>query len=277
MFTFAAAWRTSRPRFWLYLLGPYLIGVAAAKPELSFFSLAQVIILGLFFLWPANLFLYGVNDYFDYPTDRLNPKKSAYESLLLPTAHTDFLKKLTYICLPFVLLLPLFRPAVFLALVSFLILSFIYSAPPIRTKARPLFDSLTNILYIVPALVGYFVAGGTNPNWLAFIAASFWAMAMHLYSAIPDINADQQAGISTTATMLGMRPALLVSFALWFFAALLAWPALGWFTAILFLPYASLVIISTSQKNPEQLLETYRWFPVINIATGALIFFSQLL
>jgi 4-hydroxybenzoate polyprenyltransferase len=34
------------------------------------------------------------------------------------------------------------------------------------------------------------------------IAAIDWAIAMHAYSAIPDIKADSEAGISTVATLL---------------------------------------------------------------------------
>jgi lycopene elongase/hydratase (dihydrobisanhydrobacterioruberin-forming) len=69
----------SRPRFWMYLLGPYLIGYALA---VSFhgteypYGLSYIFLFLLLFTLPANLFLYGINDMYDGDTDRENPKKA---------------------------------------------------------------------------------------------------------------------------------------------------------------------------------------------------------
>jgi 4-hydroxybenzoate polyprenyltransferase len=38
----------------------------------------------VYFTLPANLLIYGVNDIADYDTDKNNPKKQSYESLLTP-------------------------------------------------------------------------------------------------------------------------------------------------------------------------------------------------
>ena len=72
--------RVSRPRFWMYLLGPYMVALAAT----SLRPPVEVWLLGLYLTLPANLLIYGVNDLFDAETDRLNPKKRDYESLLQP-------------------------------------------------------------------------------------------------------------------------------------------------------------------------------------------------
>ena len=63
--------RVSRPRFWMYLLGPFMIALAAT----SLRPPVEVWLLGLYLTLPANLLIYGVNDLFDVETDRLNPKK----------------------------------------------------------------------------------------------------------------------------------------------------------------------------------------------------------
>ena len=71
----------SRPRFWTYLAGPWAVGMVTASSSLNDFTNAFFWIGLLFFLWPANFFLYGVNDYADGDTDKFNPKKQHYENL----------------------------------------------------------------------------------------------------------------------------------------------------------------------------------------------------
>jgi 4-hydroxybenzoate polyprenyltransferase len=38
--------------------------------------LSIVVLLMIYFTYPANLLVYGVNDIFDYETDKLNAKKT---------------------------------------------------------------------------------------------------------------------------------------------------------------------------------------------------------
>src|SRR3989344_1982072 len=61
----------SRSRFWSYLAGTYIVGLALGGAPFSLVFLLHL----LFFLFPANVFLYGVNDIFDRATDVANPKK----------------------------------------------------------------------------------------------------------------------------------------------------------------------------------------------------------
>ena len=70
--------------------------------------------------------------------------------------------------------------------------SLIYSLPPIRAKAVPFFDGITNILYVLPGIMAYLVLHSDLSRPLV-IAAWAWVMAMHAYSAIPDIEADTKA------------------------------------------------------------------------------------
>ena len=64
-----------RPRFWLYIFGPYLVGLAAGASSRVDFLRFDALLFGLYFLFPANLLIYGINDIFDFETDRRNPKK----------------------------------------------------------------------------------------------------------------------------------------------------------------------------------------------------------
>ncbi len=71
--------RISRPRFWIYELGPYMIGVLGAiltsQQSRETINLWRVFLFGFYFLIPANIWIYGINDIYDYETDKLNPKK----------------------------------------------------------------------------------------------------------------------------------------------------------------------------------------------------------
>ncbi|MBC7111854.1 MAG: prenyltransferase, partial [Methanothermobacter sp.] len=69
--------RISRFRFWIYTGGTYVIGYTlAASGFADFLSPAYYLYL-IYFFFPASIFIYGVNDWWDEETDILNPKKGS--------------------------------------------------------------------------------------------------------------------------------------------------------------------------------------------------------
>lgn len=267
----------SRPRFWIYVFGPYLIGSIAALVHGGVFSWLGMV-FAVYFTFPANLLIYGINDVFDAETDALNEKKKGYESRF---------SSLQYRSLFFTLLILhlLFLPALFFVpfsalvfLLAFLVLGIFYSAPPLRFKARPFFDAASNVLYVMPGLFAYALFGGVSYAWPLVLAAFLWSMAMHAYSAVPDIAADMRAGISTIATTLGDRVTLIVCFFLYVFSGLLT--ALFFDGILGFLGvtvYGGLMLLSLRAKNHAELFSLYRRFPLVNTVMGALLFFAVLL
>ena len=95
--------KVSRPRFWLYVFGPYIIGLAAAADNQADFLRIENLIFAIYFLFPANLLIYGINDIFDFETDRLNPKKAEYEALVRPESHRSLFIWILIFNLPFVI------------------------------------------------------------------------------------------------------------------------------------------------------------------------------
>ena len=63
----------------MYVFGPYLVGLIAGTPSPNALLSLPIIAFGVFFLFPANLLIYGVNDVFDYETDVRNVKKEKYD------------------------------------------------------------------------------------------------------------------------------------------------------------------------------------------------------
>ncbi len=153
--------RLSRPRFWLYLGGPVIVGVsyAADGPAELFAPLA--IALFAYFLVPANVFLYGVNDVFDADVDEANPKKDDREARWRgDRGNTAVVVASGALALLFVL----GSDAGVVAVLAWIGLAVEYSAPPLRFKTTPLLDSVSNGLYVLPGVAAYAAVSGSPPS-----------------------------------------------------------------------------------------------------------------
>ncbi len=265
--------KISRPRFWLYEAATFgIIGTLSAHTSLNFLTNSSFWIFFIYFLIPANILIYGINDIFDYETDKLNPKKQSYEALVVPERHRTLWIWIIATNLPFLLFVPHTTPLI-ISFSVFLFCATFYSAPPIRAKAKPLIDSLFSAgHYVATGVFGYYLAGGTDIPYLGIIAGMMWAIAMHAYSAVPDIDADKDAHLKTIAILCGPRTTIIFCWALYVGSAILIFPIL---------PYASIIgacvysyFMARSYKlpyNSEALFNVYKYFPTINSAMGAIL------
>lgn len=264
--------KVSRPRFWFYVFGPYIVGLVAGITTTTDLYNLVYLLLGMYFLFPANLLIYGVNDIFDYETDRLNEKKAHYETLVTPVNRwplslTIFLTNFAFVDIFFLGSLP---TAIFGA--AFLFFSIFYSAPPIRAKTKPFLDSAFNVLYIMPGLFAYSLVTREFPPTMIVVAAGCWTAAMHAYSAIPDIDADREAGLKTIATVCGPYMTLAFCAGLYSAAAILSIQYLGFASVALGFAYVILMLASVRSVKTGRLFKLYRAFPLINVAAGFIIF-----
>ncbi len=290
----------SRPRFWLYTAGPFLIGIVST--DLSVLQWIWhfpfiVVVLGLlffYFLFPANLLIYGVNDIADGDTDTYNLKKQWYETSLQQQHHKALSRQiLLWAIIPWIVISMLLylwllyylsnwftiiwntldllmntgrlfvRVGVSqrLILLVFWLLAYSYSSPPIRAKAIPFLDWLTNILYIVPGIFVYdIIVWIEYISWWYVIGWWMWCMAMHAYSAIPDIEPDQQAGIKTTAVYLWKKGTLLYCAILWIWAAFTISRPFPLFALCAWAVYTFMIALS----GHRPVIEMYKLFPWIN-------------
>ena len=262
----------SRPRFWIYLFGPFIVGVAGAATNSSEILRPEILVYGLYFLFPANLLVYGVNDIFDFETDRLNAKKSDYEVLVSPDRRRELYLAIILSNLPFLVAGFLLSRWVSLAIAAFLFFSIFYSAPPIRAKSKPILDSIFNVLYVFPGIVGYQLIAASSPPISVIAAGGLWTMAMHAYSAIPDINADRDSGVSTVATFLGARKTLFFCLVLYLASAALVFNYLGAFSLIFAAIYTIMIAASFAAYKGNAVFSVYRLFPLVNTACGFLLF-----
>ena len=256
----------SRPRFWLYLAGPVLVGLAYGAGTVdALFSPASLLLVA-YFLVPANVFLYGVNDVFDADVDAENPKKEGrevrYRGDRLTVAAVVASAGLG------VTMLAVLPRAAAPWVLGFLVLGAAYSAPPLRFKVRPPLDSLSNGLYVLPGAAAYAALAGTAPPALALVGGWLWTMGMHTFSAVPDIEPDRRGDIRTLATVLGRRPALGYCAAVWLLSAsvfALLDPRAG----ALLLVYPALV--AAIEWRGVAVDRAYWWYPTINAAVGMIL------
>lgn len=262
----------SRPRFWIYVFGPYLVGLAAGANARTDVLTSEALLFGIYFLLPANLLIYGINDIFDWETDRLNPKKAEYETLVRPESHRRLMAWIAALNIPFVVVTYFLAPSTLPSLAGFIFFSVFYSAPPIRAKAIPIVDSLFNILYVFPAAFAYQMLTGSFPPLSVMIAAGLWTMAMHAFSAIPDIDADREAGVATVATLLGKNGTLAFCLAAYLSSSAFSYLYIGLWAFVPATIYAAMIGISWFSKTEERVFSIYRRFPVVNAVVGFALF-----
>ena len=258
--------RLSRPRFWLYLAGPVLVGTVFAAQSTDALFTTRTVALALYFLLPANVFLYGVNDVFDADVDEENPKKDEKEVRYRGDRAVPIAVGLSgALGLALLALLP---QSAAIAMVAFLALSLQYSAPPFRFKTTPFLDSLSNGLYVLPGVVAYATVAGAFPPTLAVVGAWLWTMAMHTFSAVPDIEPDRAAGIRTTATVLGRGPTYAYCALVWTLAAVVFWLVHPFWGAILAVYPVFTAFVAGSDVAVDR---AYWWFPILNTVVGTLL------
>lgn len=264
--------KISRPRFWSYIAGPFLLGYLLGAPNISVIYSWQFFSALLFFLIPANIFLYGVNDLYDEDTDKYNHKKDSIENRL-KFSDKSFLKAVLIVSTLIALLLLILTPNFYakIILILFWLLSYFYSANPLRFKSKPFIDSLSNVLYILPGIYGFILVTNSLPALLPILGFWAWASAMHLFSAIPDIAPDKKANLKTTAVLIGKQNSLIVCTILWLIFFNLTVFVFKQSLLMLLIIYPVIPLLLLIKKNIS-IEKVYWYFPMLNMAFGFLAF-----
>jgi 4-hydroxybenzoate polyprenyltransferase len=207
----------SRPVLWINTVGPALVGMWVTGDLWRWEALPLLIWLTL----PFNLLIYGVNDVFDQETDAKNPRKGSLEGAkILPEEVLPIWRGVLLTNVPFLIyfvsVMP-YRAALWILLYAVLFVG--YSAPPLRFKARPYLDSLSNAAYAFP-LVFVPLALESPVVWPAALGLMAWSAAKHTFDASQDVDEDRRVGIKTTAVRLSIKGVVLWSGAWWTIATI---------------------------------------------------------
>ena len=167
----------------------------------------------LLFVTVANIlamtFAFMINDVVDAPDDALNPikTKSNVISQGLLSYQEGYFVAGGFFCFSAILFF-LSGWLSFLAGISTLILSYAYSAPPLRLKARPIVDVLSHILMLSGLIIlsGYFVYDASpNRTWWVIVAVTMASAYGQFYNQLDDFETDKRAKLRNTAMLIGKR------------------------------------------------------------------------
>lgn len=265
--------KISRFRFWIYAAGPYVIGYTLGASGFNDFLRPEYYIYLLYFFVPANIIIYGINDYFDTETDIYNPKKDEKELRVIGSERRKLGRLLAAVIALSIGLMLFQDDGSRLLFAGFLFLAIFYSAPPFRFKSKPFLDFMSNYLYIMPGLFGHYIVSSRLPDPLIMLAGFLHISAMHIFSAVPDIEPDRRAGIKTTPVVIGRTPALILVTIFWTGLALLT------VTLTNFHPLSFLVFIYPSVPLSvlifkKDINRVYWTLPYINTSLGGLLWLA---
>lgn len=205
--------QVSRPIVWPVLPLVYYLGLHAAHATLTPTAIVQMALL----TFPMNLIGCGLNDCFDYESDRLCARRRAIWGAVVGVAERPLIVRWC-----FVMALLVFSSAILtrntgnmLATAGLLLMAVFYSVPPIRLKERPPLDSVANGVgyFLFPFAMGFSLGA---PPWTMrgkYFLLALTVCGIHALATAADYKADKEAGHRTLAVAYGRRTAALFAFA----------------------------------------------------------------
>lgn len=204
--------QVSRPILWPLLPLVYIIGMQAGHAPWSIVALTQIVLL----TFPMNLIGCGLNDLYDYESDRLSKRRRLIWGAVIQPADRQFVWEACIAAMPLVI----FGSCLarngdnFVNTVSLVLIAWLYSVPPVRLKERPPLDSLTNGLgyFLLPFSMGYSLGADirTIPTRYYFLALC--VAGIHALATAADYESDRAAGHRTIAVDAGPRAAAALAF-----------------------------------------------------------------
>lgn len=251
----------SRPALWINTIGTLVTGLWLTGRLYS--PDWRLLLLLLYLTLPFNLLIYGLNDLSDHEEDARSSRKGGWQGARLSVEEgRPLLLGTLLINIPFLLLLTLVLPlpATLLLLLSAL-LFVAYSLPPLRLKARPFLDGLSNVAYALPLALPALVLGagalGAGVPWLPLLALMSYSVGKHAFDAAQDIPADLAAGTNTVATKLGARNTALYALAWFLLAGALLWPVSKLTALALWLTCGGMALMLWRRPTPERAARLY--------------------
>jgi 4-hydroxybenzoate polyprenyltransferase len=166
---------------------------------------------------PMNLIGCGLNDIYDYESDRRCARRRAIWGAVVRPEDRRFIWRACLAAVPLVVLgtCPARNWNNFVAGVVLVVVAWSYSVPPVRLKERPPLDSLANGLgyFLLPFVMGYSL--GADPRFmpLRYYLLALCVCGVHALATAADYEADRAAGHRTLAVVFGRRAAAAVAFA----------------------------------------------------------------
>lgn len=226
---------------------------------LNFLTFPTVTLL-LYFSYPANLLVYGTQAIFQYSENENKPG----ENVLISSDQKAQLRiAILILNIPFILLSILPNPTSYLWLGIFVVSIFLYTAPIITLKNKPILDSIcSGVIFTAPGFVWYFISWWTEVNRFILGAVIVRNMARYAYTLIPNIQTDTQVGAQNTAAWYGKNGTLLFCVLCYLLAAILSFPSLGFVAVAMWGVYIIRMIVGLF-NNGFRLFPYFHWLNII--------------
>lgn len=221
MTRFVLLLQVSRPILWPVLALVYYLGLHAAHAPLSTAAVAQLLLL----TFPMNLIGCGLNDIYDYDSDRLSARRKRIWGAVVGESDRTLVWWACVAMAPLLLAgaLATGNPANIIATCGLIAVAWAYSVPPVRLKERPPLDSLSNGLgfFLLPFVMGFSLGADPQAMPLRYYLLALSVCGIHALATAADFEADRAAGHRTFAVKFGRRAATGFAFvtfaaALWF-------------------------------------------------------------
>lgn len=167
--------------------------------------------IGLFFVtFPLNYLVYGLNDFNDIESDKVNDRKGNF--IFGAKESKKYLanvpKKILIVLLPFVIYFVAISGVYMGLLLAFMIvINILYNFKPFRIKERPPFEICIQIGYVFTAFLSVLLNNTEMIPWQTILYLTLFAFQAHIAGEIMDIEPDLIAKKKTTATLIGRRKA----------------------------------------------------------------------
>jgi 4-hydroxybenzoate polyprenyltransferase len=218
--------KVSTPVSWGALPLVFLLGLTVSGNISGSITITPVLILQILMLsFPFCIFLFGINDIYDYETDRINPRKGDLkgggflEGIKLEPEYHSFVKHAAFLVISLLLLTSLLtlNIANIVGMLLLVFFCYFYSAPPLRFKERPPLGSFSSAMlyFFAPFLLGFSFSGSIINNFdvlVGSILLTVCVMGIDAYATIIDYGADKEVGVKTFATVFGKRSAAFFAF-----------------------------------------------------------------
>ncbi len=203
--------QSSRPGLWLTTIWFYMLPLG----RMHVFANGAFWLGVAYVCFPLGLLLYGWNDYVDFETDQLNPRKGSF--LFGARGSREQLRKLPAIIAmvqaPFVIAFCYLRGwHMLLWFGGTVAAAAIYNWPRYGFKARPPLEIVNQAGYLLVFLLSSWLNRAPQLSLAAMAFGAMFAMHSHIFGEIMDLEPDRDTGRSTTAVVIGrVRAKLLIS------------------------------------------------------------------
>jgi 4-hydroxybenzoate polyprenyltransferase len=204
--------QVSRPIVWPVLPLVYGLGLNAANVELHTAAIVQIVLL----TFPMNLIGCGLNDIYDYESDRRSSRRRAVWGAVIRPEDRAFIFRACVAMMPLVVFSGLLTRNVdnYVYTVCLVLVAWLYSVPPARLKERPPLDSLANGLgyFLLPFEMGFSLGADPRTMPLRYYLLALSVCGVHALATAADYEADRAAGHRTLAVAFGRRAASALAF-----------------------------------------------------------------